>query len=164
MDQFDRFYNKTLKFLSFRPRSEKEIRDYLNRKKAESSLIEAIIKALKDQNFLNDLEFAKWWIEQRTKFKQRALWVVKRELKQKGVSDETIENQISNINPDQIGIKDQKENDLELAKKIVESKIDKYKRLSKQEIFKKLGGVLARRGFNYDIIKKSIDESFKKIV
>lgn len=157
MDQFDRFYNKTLKFLSFRPRSEKEIKDYLTRKKAGSFVIEKIIKTLKDQNFLNDLEFAKWWIEQRIRFKPRSSRLIKMELKQKGISDEIIEFQISNI---QYPIS----NDLERAKKIAESKIYKYKGLSKQEIFRKLGSLLARRGFSYDVIKQSIDEVLKKVV
>lgn len=157
MDEFDKFYNKTLKFLSYRPRSEKEIRDYLNRKKAESSITEKIIKSLKEFNFLNDEEFARWWIEQRTAFKPRSLRVIKMELKQKGISDEIINNVIQNS---ELRI----QNDLKMAKEIVQKKIYKYKGLTRQEVFKKLGAFLARRGFSYDIIKQSIDESLIKIV
>lgn len=157
-DLFNKYYNLTLRFLSFRPRSKKEIKEYLNRKKVDEEVANKIIQKLEELNFLNDEEFAKWLIEQRTNFKPRSSRLIKIELKQKGISEEIIDSQISS------GGSGSMSNELEKAKKIVESKISKYKGLTKQEIFKKLGGVLARRGFSYDIIKKSIDETFKKIV
>ena len=42
MDEFGKFYNKALKFLSYRPRSEHEIRDKLTRKKVPQEIIEKI--------------------------------------------------------------------------------------------------------------------------
>ena len=56
------------------------------------------------------------------------------------------------------------QNDLEKVKILVEKKIDRYKHLPKQEIYQKLGGFLARKGFSWDIIKASIDEELKKEV
>lgn len=163
MDNFDKFYNKTLKFLSFRPRSEKEIRDYLNRKKAETSVIKKIIKTLKEQNFLNDSEFAKWWTEQRTVFKPRSSEFIKMELRQKGISEGIINSEIFNF-PASRGEQFSIFNEKEKAKRIIEPKIHKYKDLPKQEIFRKLGSMLSRRGFSYDVIKQSIDETLKKVV
>lgn len=156
MDEFEKFYNKALRFLSFRPRSEKEVRDNLSRKfrKAEFELseinliIDKVINKLKEQKFLNDEEFAKWWIEQRQTYKPRALWLVKSELKQKGIDLDKIQNS-------EISIQD----DLIQAKKLVEKKIKKFKNLPKQEIYNKLGRILAQKGFNWEVIKKSIDDS-----
>src|SRR3989344_6604171 len=98
MDELDvslgeagKFYNKALKFLSYRPRSEKEIRDKLKKKKASEETINKIILRLKENNFINDEEFVRWWIEQRTNFKPRSLRLIKMELKQKGVSNDLIE-------------------------------------------------------------------------
>lgn len=156
MDEFEKFYNKALRFLSFRPRSEKEVRDNLSRKfrKAKSELseinliIDKVINKLKGQKFLNDEEFAKWWIEQRQTYKPRALWLVKSELKQKGIDLDKIQNSEINI-----------QEDLIQAKKLVEKKIKKFKNLPKQEIYNKLGRILAQKGFNWEVIKKSIDDS-----
>lgn len=174
MDEFEKFYNASLRFLSYRPRSEKEIRDKLQKFKIkktattetqkkierqnfsgsenfsasvvarEALIIEAVIAKLKEQNFINDEEFVKWWVEQRTTFKPKSLRVIKLELWQKGIPKEIIDKIISN--------------DLEQAKKLVKNRVARYKGLPKEEIYQKLGSFLARRGFDYDMIKQSIDE------
>ena len=184
MQDFEKFYNIALRFLSYRPRSEKEVRDKLvefarkrNKKVAttetqnenetqnfsaskklsdsvvagETSIVDRVINKLKEQKFLNDEEFVKWWIESRLRFKPRSLRLIKLELKQKGISDEIIESGIGN---QELGI----ENDLEQAKKLVEKRIGRVKNLSNKEIYQKLGSYLARRGFDWDTIKHSIDE------
>ena len=103
MDNFAKLLNKAYRFLSYRPRSVKEVEDYLLKKSsfAKASegqekqeiekLIDSIINKLKEQKFLNDFEFAKWWIESRAKFKPRALKIIKLELRQKGIDKELIE-------------------------------------------------------------------------
>src|SRR5258708_1860951 len=52
---FEGFYSKTLKFLSYRSRSEKEVRDKLIKIKTPEYLINEIIKKLKDYKFLSFL-------------------------------------------------------------------------------------------------------------
>lgn len=163
MDQFEKFYNKALRFLSFRPRSEKEIRDYLIRHSGKPkvhpesdsgsstrmTVINRIIAKLKEQKFVNDEEFAKWWIEQRTNFKPRSLRLIKMELKQKGIDEELVQGSILRLRSGQ--------SDLEMAKKLVQKRLQKYKNLPRQEIYQKLGRVLAQKGFSWDTIKESID-------
>jgi len=184
MDDFKRFYNSSLRFLSYRPRSEKEVRDKLkaliNRHSGEEerrlqnllrterngrdsghgqnddreSIIEKIIIKLKEQKFINDEEFAKWWIESRTRFKPRSLRLIKLELRQKGISEELIESGIKN---QELGI----ESDLEQAKRLVKKKISRFRNefgMTREEIYQKLGRYLASKGFDWDTIKQSIDE------
>jgi regulatory protein len=146
----EKFYNLALRFLSFRIRSEKEVRDKLISKKASEDVIDKIIQKLKKYNLINDLEFAKKWIENRNRFKPRSLRLVKMELKQKGIEDEILEAVVNDL---EFSV----DSDLEQAKKLVEKKIVKFKNLSKQEIYQKLGRYLASKGFNWNIIKKSID-------
>ncbi len=155
MDEFEKVYNKALRFLSYRPRSEKEVRDNLLRKKASSQIVEQVIAKLKEQRFLNDEEFVKWWVEQRTTFKPRSMRIIKIELKQKGIPQEIIEKV---VHSSQFIV----HSDLEQAKKLVQKKIHRYKDFSKQELYKKLGGFLASKGFSWDVIKKSIDEEVLK--
>jgi len=51
---FERFYNYSLRFLSYRARSEKEIRDKLKSKKVDSPVIEKIIQKLKEQKLITN--------------------------------------------------------------------------------------------------------------
>lgn len=150
-DDFAINLNRTLHFLSFRPRSEKEVIDYLKKKKVDSITALKILNKLKEHKFLNDEEFTKWFIEQRTKNRPRAARVISFELKQKGISDELIENSRSAI-----------KSDAEMATELVEKRFSRYKNLPKAEIYQKLGRYLSARGFNWEIIKKSIDEKFAK--
>lgn len=149
MDLYQKYLDSAINFLSFRARSEKEVRDNLKKKKAPDDVIEKIISFLKERKFLNDVDFAKWFVESRARFKQKSTRVVKMELKQKGITQEIIEEVFGQI---------VQVSDLELAKKLVEKKIDRYKGLNKQELYQKLGGFLARKGYDWDVIKTSIDE------
>jgi len=148
-------FNRALRFLSFRPRSEKEIIDYLKKKKVDSNTSQKVILKLKENNFLNDVEFTKWWVEQRTLIKPRAWRIIKIELKQKGISSEIIEE--LNINSES-----EEENDLTMAIKLTQKRLPRYKNLSRQDLYQKLGKYLAYKGFDWETVKRSIDEVFSK--
>ena len=74
------FFQKATNFISYRPRSEKEVRDYLKRKQKtkkklkkvqNEKITNQIIKRLKKNKFLDDREFAKWWVGQRLEFRPK---------------------------------------------------------------------------------------------
>ena len=146
MGEFEKFYNKALRFLSYRPRSEKEIRDKLLGKKASEEIINKVISRLKENNFLNDEEFVKWWIEQRANFKPRSLKLIKMELRQKGIDKDLIDQIIDDLS---LTI-----DDLETAKKLINKRLSRYKKLSREEKFQKIARYLSSKGFSYDIIKE----------
>src|SRR3989344_2397768 len=58
-------FDKVLRFAMIRPRSLKEVKDYLKRKYINESIHQYIIKRLIKLELLDDLKFAKWWVEQR---------------------------------------------------------------------------------------------------
>ena len=155
MDSFEKFYNKALEFLSYRTRSEKEVRDKLKTKQAEPGIIEKVISKLKEKRFINDEEFARQWIENRNRFKPRSLRLIKLELRQKGIEGEILGKVIQDLDFNS-------ESELGQAKKLVEKRIDKVRDLPKQEIYQKLGRFLASKGFNWDTVKKAIDEVLDK--
>ena len=95
-ESFDELYNRALRFLSYRPRSEQEVIKNLLKKKAPEDIISKIISKLKENNFINDEEFVKWWAEQRIELKPRSLRLIKIELRQKGISEEIITQAIQN--------------------------------------------------------------------
>lgn len=162
MDPYKLYYARAIKFLARRPRSEKEVRDNLLKKKVDGDVLEKIIVQLKEQRFLNDEEFASWWIEQRTRVTPRSMRLIKLELIQKGVDKDIIEQSLSTGYS--VLSTQQSVSDVDTAKKIVEKKFSKYKGLSREEIYQKLGGLLARKGYNWDVIKSSIDDAMTKKV
>ncbi|HYM65172.1 MAG TPA: RecX family transcriptional regulator [Candidatus Sulfotelmatobacter sp.] len=152
MDNFDKFYNKTLRFLSFRPRSQKEIEDYLKKKNCDIINSQKIIEKLKEHNFLNDEEFVKWWIEQRTLFRPRAERVIKMELKQKGINKDLIDKFFEkSVNQDK-----------DLALKLAQKRMLRYKNEDPKKKWEKMVRYLSSKGFIYDDIKEVIDQILPK--
>ncbi len=160
MDDFERYYTKALKFLSYRPRSEKEVRDNLKKIKSklgdEEVLIKKVVDYLKQSHLLNDEYFATWWFDQRIRFRQKSLLVIKQELKQKGISVAIIDSLFSSFEKNMI--------DRNNLRKLIEKKLKTIQGLSKQEIHIKLLRFLSGKGFDYRLIKEAIDEYFKKRV
>ena len=154
MSDFEKWFNRSLKLLTFRPRSKKEILDWLERKKILPTLQKQILGKLEELNFINDEEFVKWWLEQRISFRPMGRRRIEMELKQKGIDKETIVKLLNCL----IATTTEKE----LAKKAVEKKLRLWQNLPSDEFCQKLTGFLARRGFSWETIKEVVDEILKK--
>jgi len=142
--------NKAYFFLKFRPRTEKEIRDYLYKKIIKTHWsrddAEKIIEKLKEQQLIDDEKFVELFIKDRTALKPKGKKLLVRELKQKGIGDDLIENYFL-------------KNDLDeesLALKILEKRWPRLKSLDSQKRFEKATRFLASRGFDYDICRKTV--------
>lgn len=169
-DLFDKLFNSSLHFLSYRPRSEFEVRKALIQKRSRRTefgvvtqeipddLIEKVINQLKEHKFLNDEEFVEWWIDQRTRVKPKGIRVIKIELKKKGIPNDLIEAVFDNKAKLQIDPQAQ----LKLASKLVQKRLPRVKGFPKQEQYRKLGQYLGSRGFDFDTIRQAIDEVLKK--
>ncbi len=161
--QLNKLIDKAARFLSYRPRSEKEVVDYLRQKIAKqesikfsqtdkSPLILAAIAKFKKYQYLNDLEFAKWWVQSRLNTRPVGTYLIKTQLQKKGVSPEIIEEVITSL-PSQI----------ELAKNIAIKKLSKkINQLSPLEFKKKAYRYLLSRGFDYDTVKETVANLIKK--
>jgi len=141
-DTKDKLYDKSLHFLSYRPRSEREIKNYFKKKGADEKTIDKLVRKLKSQDLIDDIAFAKWWVEQRSRFRPKGRRVLCWELMQKGINKEIIESALFS-----------KKEELALAKKAIgKRKIER----------KKLIAFLARRGFDWETIKLALAETQKK--
>lgn len=150
--------NYALKLLAFRPRSVFEVRNklssYLKKKNLPENLEDKVILDLQKLNFLSDVDFAAWWIDQRKKNSIRGNKIVKLELRAKGLSSDLINEVLAS------GSKDE---ELNKALKIIEKHIVRLpKNLSAFNLKIKLNNLLLRRGFEYEIIKNAIDLCLKK--
>ena len=155
-DDFVRIYNRVLKFLSFRPRSEKELKDWSKKKNVGEETQKLVYQRLKHLGYLNDEEFAKWWIEQRTTFRPSGARLIALELRQKGVPREIIDKLLFSSPSALITERAQ-------ALKIAKKKRERLKGLSHREAREKLGAFLARRGFSWETIEEVlVDEKLGK--
>lgn len=158
----NKVFNKSLFFLKFRPRSEKEVSDNLrkyisklNLTLAETEkLIKQTINRLKELQFVNDEEFVKYWIDQRQGSRPKGEQVIRLELKQKGI-DKTI---IDKIISENLTAGSQKEP----ITKLINKALTKYKHLEFIKKRQKVIEYLLRRGYIYTEISSLVDESVKK--
>lgn len=139
-DRVEIALQRALNFLSYRPRSEEEVRRNLNKHGYPEDLINTIIKRLRQGRLLDDANFAELWIENRSEFRPRGRSLLRMELRQKGIPDQVIEEKLGNLDEE------------ELAYRAAQKGARKYRRLEWQEFRRKMNGYLARRGFNYGII------------
>ena len=64
-DHFHRCLNAAGHYLSYRPRSEAEVRERLKRRGFDGDSVEAVIAKLKEQGLVDDMAFAQFWKDNR---------------------------------------------------------------------------------------------------
>jgi regulatory protein len=139
-DSRERALQQALLFLSYRVRSEKEIRQNLQKHEYPEEVIEITLEKLRESNLANDPEFARVWVENRNIFRPRSRRALTMELRQKGLDDETVQAAVADMDEDALAY---------------ESALKRANRLKGQEwgeFRKKLSEYLARRGFPYSVI------------
>lgn len=154
----ERMYN----LFSVRQRSEKEVRDYLknlsfkrkvkDQEEISGLTVDSLVEKLKQKNLIDDLQFAKAWVEARRKSKQKSKRALVNELVTKGIDKEIIDQVL------EIG----REGEEELAKLALEKKLKSWKNLDKENLQKKAYDFLARRGFNYSTIRLVVENVLEK--
>lgn len=152
--EIDKLMKRMYRLWNIRSRSEKEIRDYFRikgKEKISALAIKLVIKKLKQKGLLNDEEFAKAWVEARSK--KKGPRVLKQELLQKGIAREIIDEVIS----DKVeGISQE-----ETASQLLKKKMRVWKNLPTLEFKKKAYEFLTRRGFEYEIVKEIVEKLSK---
>lgn len=117
--------------------------------------INETLKFLEEYNFINDESYTKAFINDRTKTQGKQK--IKYALKNKGVSDEIIEEELSKLDMEK-----EKENANILALKkyniLIKRESDKYK--LKEKIIR----FLISRGYNYEVAKDAVNEMLKSVM
>lgn len=149
-DQYIKALETSQRFLSFRPRSEKEVENKLKEKGFHPQIIKKTLKHLKKIQLLDDKKFVEIWLADREALKPQGAYKLKRELKNKGISEELVEKVFQNLKDSQ--------KEFNLALKAIEKKIGLYKNLPFLEKKKKIEAFLLRRGFSFKTIKKVLDK------
>src|SRR5438093_8782426 len=84
-------YENALRFLSYRPRSEREVELRLRKKGHTPEQIAIVLDRLRKHGYVDDLEFARFWVGNRMSFSPRGPRLLRSELRQKGVPQEVVD-------------------------------------------------------------------------
>lgn len=143
-DRLRTVYNRALRFLSYRPRSVEEVRRNLTEGGFAQSAVEVTLRRLEDASLLNDMDFARYWVEQRRDFRPRSIAMLRHELWQKGVPSEVVSAVLDDLDEE------------ELAYEAARRFAGKLGPLPEEEFKRKLASRLARRGFPYSAIESAL--------
>ena len=150
-DARERAMKQAYLFLSYRARSEKEIRQNLSKHEIPEVVIEETLERLRRGGFANDEQFASAWVENRSTFRPRGRRALTMELRQKGINDSIIESVLADIDEEALAY----EAGLKKARKL---------RVQEWSVFrKKTSGFLARRGFSYSVIAPIVSRLWNEI-
>jgi regulatory protein len=135
--------NAAYYYLSYRPRSEAEIKQWLHRRGFANEVAEKAIANLREQNLSDDFAFAKFWTDNRLSFRPKSKRLIKKELRDKKVAAEIIEQVTKDID------------DEEIAYKLGSSQMPALTHLDYPDFYRRLSSYLAYRGFGYEVIKRT---------
>jgi regulatory protein len=138
----DKVYSNALRYAAMRRRSRWEMESYLMRKDASPALANQILNKLSDLGFIDDLAFARAWVENRHLLRPTSRRKLQQELRAKRVSNEIIDKVL----------REDQTSDLEELKAVIARK----RRQAKYQDDTKLMQYLARQGFGYDDIKSAL--------
>ena len=143
-----RCLNAALRFLSYRPRSEAEIRMRL-RRGFDQKTIDRVILQLKARRMIDDVAFARFWRENRESFSPRSERMLKLELKRKGIAVEVIDEVLEGSDEDGAAYRAAQKK----ARSLSQEDYDAFRR--------KLGAFLRRRGFSHEVANHAIERLWR---
>lgn len=154
--QFGKLYTRSLEYALIRPRSQREMRDYLYRKTRDSrtktgdikkgvskELTERVFNRLFEKGYIDDMKFASFWVENRNVRKGSSMRKLQMELRGKGVDVAIVEQVLAST----------ERADTDELQKIIAKKASRY------DDVQKLTAYLVRQGFRYDDVKEVLSRS-----
>lgn len=139
--------NKAYVYLSYRQRTCKEMRKYLESKGYNIEIVNKVITQLLSDGYLDDYKFAQTFSSEKSSLKAYGPYRIKYELNSKGIDNSIIESVLNLY-----------EEDTEELTRLVLSKYNDILNESKEVIYRKIGGYLQRKGHSYDTIKRVLNE------
>jgi regulatory protein len=159
-DTFDRLsaaeerecaYRNALNFVSYRPRSSKEVLDKLAKKSCERDLAIQIVDLLKDQHLLNDVEFARMYVRDRLKGKPMGKALLRKKLMEKGISFQLSERVLREY----VTEEDEEAAAKTLVTRKMKSGASRFSKMDPLARQKRLLAYLLQRGFSFEIASKT---------
>ena len=143
-------YEAALRLLTYRPRSEQEMRQRLARRGFEASLIRETVGRLRRLGYLDDAAFARYWTESRDQLSPRAGRLIRQELRLKGIDPETAVEASAAVS------------DEDAAYRAAAKRARVLAGLDFAKFRERLGGFLIRRGFTYEVTRRVVERCWQE--
>ena len=150
LDEIERAVTAAITFVSYRPRSEREVRDRLRRREFSQPAVDEAVERMRGWNYLDDQAFAEWWVENRAEHRPRGKRLLAGELRNKGVPSEVVSEVLEEAEIDEPDAA------LELARK----RLGSLSSLDRQTQERRLSAYLARRGYSWDVVGPVLKQVF----
>ena len=138
--------------LSYRPRSTKEIRERLLKHSFNDVVADAAIEKLLRLGYLDDRAFARFWIEDRNRFKPLGRRALSFELRNKGIEQAIIQELLEEIVDEGGG-----------AYEAALKRVRQMRGTTKREFKQKIGAFLQRRGFGYEAVNGALNQLIQEL-
>ncbi|MEB2286516.1 MAG: RecX family transcriptional regulator [Anaerolineae bacterium] len=145
LDDLSRAIDYAARLLARRPYSSAEIRRSLAAREVAPTTIEEALARLESLGYVDDRAFAQFWVENRERFRPRSPQALRHELRQKGLAADIIEAALSALDA------------RESAVRAAQEPLRRLRGQTRAEVQIRLGAFLARRGFDYDVIREAVE-------
>jgi regulatory protein len=154
-DEARRALESAGRLLQSRPRSSREIEQRLARSGFEDAVIVSTLAKLTRLELIDDADFARQWVESRSRSRPKGVRAIRSELAQKGVDRERIDDAVADISRD---------DELALARKAIAARIGRAAiptdASARTAVYRRMAAFLQRRGFNWETVKSVLAEHF----
>lgn len=137
------------RLLAIRLRSRSELEDRLRRRGISEDILASVIADLERHGLIDDQRFAEAWVDTRRALLPSGRTRLRYELSRKGVARDAIAQAMSRIS---------REDEEELALTVARGRMRHYRGLQPAVIFRRLGGVLQRRGFAHGVVVRVLQQ------
>lgn len=139
--------------LTGQARSRKQLADKLAQRHVPDELATRLLDRFEEVGLVDDVAFARMWVESRQPGKGLAGRALAQELRRKGIDDEIIKETIAQIDPD---------DEADAARRLVDRKVRSMRGLDRQVATRRLAGMLARKGYSsglaFAVVRDALDE------
>ncbi len=154
LDIRQKAYDRALHYLSYRPRSAAELRRNLVEADFDPDTVEETLARLAEQGYLDDAEFARFWVENRQRFRPKGERALRQELRQRGLDADTIAGALERLDT------------AEAAYRAAQPRAERLAQLAQVDptsFRRKLSDFLLRRGFDYDVIAEAVARLLREL-
>jgi regulatory protein len=137
--------------LARRPCSERDVRQRLARRRFDLALIDETIRKLHDAKLLDDAAYARCFTESRDRTSPRGRRLLVQELRAHGVAATVAATAVADVS------------DADAAYRVAVRKMRSFAALDYQTFRNRLGSLLQRRGFGWEICKTTVDRCWREL-
>lgn len=140
-----------LRLLAYRPRSEQELRRRLRQKGFPKAPVDESLARLRQLGYVDDASFARFYTETQQSSRPRSRRLLTGELRGRGVEQSVAEEATADVS------------DEDAAYAAASRRLRTLRELEYQRFRERLGSFLTRRGFSYDVARRTIERCWSEL-